>query len=112
MEQDLHQYRAVVVRDSSRHLPLLTRRVSERQAILRVATIQQKIDAQVFGLGVGYLPRHCIVSQLESGDLVTPPMATEITSVPLYLVWKSNNKGRALRWFIERLRVLTIEPRK
>ncbi|SFP90054.1 hypothetical protein SAMN05216419_103021 [Nitrosomonas cryotolerans] len=54
----MQQYRAVVVRDSSRHLPPLTRRIFDKRTVLRVATLQHKIDARrmawelVFYLGI------------------------------------------------------------
>ncbi|TQV66985.1 LysR family transcriptional regulator [Exilibacterium tricleocarpae] len=105
---DLQAYRAVVVRDSSRRLPPLTRRVFDRQAVLRVPTVQQKIDAQVQGLGVGFLPLHRIERQLRVGDLVALPLAQPTTASPLHLVWKANNKGKALGWFVERLSVAAL----
>lgn len=102
-EADVQKFRAVIVRDSSRQLPPLTRRVFDKQPVLRVATIQQKIDAQRNGLGIGFLPRHRIQKQLDNGNLVALPLAKEMTKTPLHLAWKSNNKGKALRWFIKTL---------
>ncbi len=101
-EADIRQHRAVVVRDSSRHLPPRTARVLERQAALRVATMQQKIDAQQRGLGVGYLPAHRIQSQLQGGELVAVPLAQAPPLTSLYLVWKANNKGKALAWMLQK----------
>lgn len=100
---DIQKFRAVVVRDSSQQLPTLTRRVFDKQAVLRVATMQHKIDAQIKGLGVGFLPRHRIQKQLDNGNLVALPLAEEMPHTPLHLVWKPNNKGKALRWFINKL---------
>jgi len=100
---DIQKFRAVVIRDSSQQLPTLTQRVFDKQTILRVATMQHKIDAQIKGLGVGFLPRHRIQKQLDNGHLVVLPLAEEIPQTPLHLVWKSNNKGKALRWFINKL---------
>ncbi len=101
---DIEVYPGVVVKDSSRNLPPLTRRVFDRQPLLRVPGLRPKVKAQCAGLGVGFLPRHRITAELDSGALValeveeTPPPET------LYLAWNSGNRGRALRWFIERLR--------
>lgn len=103
-EADLQAYRAVIVRDSSRRAPPLTRRVFDQQAVLRVATIEQKIEAQRRGLGVGFLPRHRIAGQLRRGELVVVPLGRETESTPLHLVWKSNNKGNGLSWFVENIR--------
>jgi DNA-binding transcriptional LysR family regulator len=102
-EDEIRQHRAVVVRDSSRHLPPLTRRVFARQAALRVATVQQKIDAQLRGLGVGYLPVQRIRGHLARAELIPLTLAEVPDSTPLHVVWKAGNKGRALRWMVDRL---------
>lgn len=102
--QDLLPYRAVVVRDSSRHLPPLTRNLLAEQPILSVATLGQKIRAQVQGLGCGYLPRLQVQNELASGQLLECKMVDEPVISTLYLVWKSSSKGRALQWLVERLR--------
>ena len=99
-------HRAVVVADSSRSLPPQTShtlRVFERQAMLRVETVQQKIEAQVAGLASGFLPRHRIAPLLASGALVERPVDPAIPPSPLQLVWKTGSRGRALRWFIEEI---------
>ncbi|MGI9284947.1 MAG: LysR substrate-binding domain-containing protein [Pseudomonadales bacterium] len=100
---DVRQYRAIVVRDSSRELPALTRRVFDQQPALKVATMQHKIDAQVRGLGVGFLPRHRILSHIKNGELVILPLHNKSKASPLHLARKTNNKGKALHWWMEKL---------
>ncbi len=104
--EDFADYRAVVVMDSSRSLPPQTSqtlRIFERQAVLRVETVQQNIAVQQAGLAVGFLPRHRILSQLAAGELVELAVDPVVEPAPLQLVWKSGSRGRALRWFIEEL---------
>lgn len=103
-EELIRMHRAVVVRDSSRHLPPLTRRVFDRQASLRVASMAQKIEAQVRGLGVGFLPRHRVATELATGKLVALDLGGEAISSPIHLVWLAQSKGKALRWFVDNLR--------
>lgn len=103
-DADIRAHRAVVVRDSSRHMPPLTRRVLDRQPVLRVASMQQKIAAQCHGLGVGFLPRQRIGPELAGGQLIALPLQEPAADTPLCLAWRSHNKGRGLRWFIDRLR--------
>jgi len=101
---DIQNYRAVVVRDSSRHLPALTKRVLEKQARLVVETVEQKICAQVNGLGVGFLPSNRIANYLESGELVALDIeGYEAGLGTLYLGWRKDNKGKALKWFLDKL---------
>ena len=102
-EADIRKHRAVIVRDSSRHLPPRTVRVLERQAALKVATMQQKIDAQLCGLGVGYLPAYRIRQHIQRGELVTVPLAQAVEPSTLHAVCKANNKGQALQWMLQRL---------
>lgn len=102
-ETDIEQYRAVVVRDSSREMPSLTRRVLDRQPRLSVPTLQQKIDVQKAGLGVGFLPLQRITAELQRGELVRLSVVDESPESPLYVAWKTSNKGRALQWFVEQL---------
>jgi DNA-binding transcriptional LysR family regulator len=106
VRDDFADYRAVVVMDSSRSLPPQTSqtlRLFERQAVLRVETVQQKIAVQQAGLAVGFLPRHRIEAQLAAGELVELAVEPSIDPAPLQLVWKTGSRGRALRWFIEEL---------
>lgn len=100
-EEDISQYRAVVVRDSSQQLPPLTRRVYQQQAHLKVNNLQQKVDAQLRGLGVGYLPKKKVEVCVDSGALVELEVAGESLDSPTYMAWSACGKGRALKWFVE-----------
>lgn len=99
----IQEFRAIVVRDSSQQLPPLTRRVLDEQAHLRVASVNQKIEAQRQGLGVGFLPQNRIQSLLSKGELVSLVPDCDRVIAPVHMVWKTNNKGKAFRWFLERL---------
>ncbi len=101
--EDLKHHRAIVVRDSSTQLPPLTRNLLDQQTVMSVATLPQKICAQVQGLGCGYLPRFAVEAELGSGQLVSLKMEMAPVSSPLNLVWKASNKGQALKWFVEQL---------
>jgi DNA-binding transcriptional LysR family regulator len=105
-QQDLIEYRAVVVRDSSRKLPALTLRVFDKQPLLRVASIQQKIEAQRLGYGVGFLPRFRVENLLQRGELIALDMDDPYPDTSLNMVWKSNNTGKALTCLVDSLRLL------
>lgn len=102
-QKDIQQYRAVVVRDSSRELPALTRRIIDKQPRLTVPTFAQKIDCQIAGLGVGYLPIHRIREEIKSEQLKLLTVLEEQPQTPLHLIWKKSNKGKALHWFVNEL---------
>lgn len=99
----LESERMVVVADSSRHLPSLSFRMLSKQPALRVATLQQKIDAQIAGLGVGFVPEHLVQAQLQQGLLrVVAVQGVQQESV-MYMAWRKGEKGKALHWFIDQL---------
>ena len=102
-QEDIECYRAVVVRDSSRHFAPLSQRLFSKQPVLSVPTVIEKIRAQKLGLGVGFLPRHRITHLLADRTFVEVPVQMATADTPTYMAWKTNNKGRALRWFVDAL---------
>ena len=97
------EHRVIVVKDSSRELPALSRNVFERQQRILVTSIEHKIAAQCAGLGAGFLPRDRVEHLLRDGALVEVPLAEPPETIDSYLVWRKDNRGRALNWFVDRL---------
>lgn len=104
----LAKYRAVVAADSSRHLAPRSGGVFEKQRRLTVPNMTAKIEAQRQGLGAGYLPKHQIEHYLSRGELVALTLEQPRSALELHLVHRSEDRGRALKWFVKRL---TSEPR-
>jgi len=102
--EDIECYRAVVVRDSSRDFAPLSQRLFSKQPVLSVPTLAEKIRAQQMGLGVGFLPRHRIAHLLMDKTFVEVAVEKCVADTPIHAAWKINNKGRALRWFIDALK--------
>jgi DNA-binding transcriptional LysR family regulator len=100
----LKAHRAVAVGDSSRHLPLRTSGLLSGQDTLVVPSMQAKIDAQVAGLGAGYLATWFARPYLSNGTLVSREVAESKPAGSIVVAWKSGNRGRALAWWRERLR--------
>ena len=103
-QEEIEYCRAVVVRDSSRNFAPLSANLFSKQPVLSVPTVVEKIRAQQMGLGVGFLPRHRITHLLADKTFVEVPVEKRIADTPLHMAWKINNKGRALRWFIDTLK--------
>ncbi|ETI61470.1 LysR substrate-binding domain-containing protein [Marinomonas profundimaris] len=99
----LRQYPAIVVADSSKNLPARNIGIFESRQVLRVDTMRSKIQAQCLGLGVGYLPKHRIVDQLNSARLVVRQCEFPRPNLITYLAWRKDNPGRGLSWFVEQL---------
>lgn len=103
----VRQHRAAVVADSARGAGARTYGVHGGQAQLAVPSMAAKIAAQRAGLAVGWLPRHRVSSLLKSGELVEKQTADPREPNTLYVAWRGDHTGKALDWWVERLR----EPR-
>jgi DNA-binding transcriptional LysR family regulator len=100
----LQAQRAVVVADTARAGSARSYGVQGGQAQLAVPGMRAKIAAQAAGLGVGWLPRQRVAGLLARGELVEKPMADPREPNTLYVAWRGEQEGRALQWWLERLR--------
>lgn len=110
--QDIIQHRAVAAADSSRNLPPRTSGILSGQDVLTVSDMQDKLEAQILGLGVGYLPKKLAQRYAEQGKLVIKQVAEPKTLTPTFLAWRNyrkNNMGKAQQWLLKRFERLTLE---
>ncbi|MBV7486220.1 LysR family transcriptional regulator [Bordetella sp. BOR01] len=102
---DIAAYCAIAVADTSRHLPPLTRGLLNKQPLIVMPTMQAKIDAQIRGLGCGYLPLTLAAPYITRGELVQ--CATD-NGVPmteqLVYAWRAETAGEALKWWLQKMR--------
>jgi DNA-binding transcriptional LysR family regulator len=99
----LQHYRTVVVRDSVRNSAALSYRLFSKKPALTVPSVAEKILAQKAGLGIGYLPRALIETELQKGELVALQVEGVSNESQLYVSWWRENKGYARQWFIDKL---------
>lgn len=99
----LREYPAIVVSDTSKIYPARNSGIFDSRQVLKVDTMRSKIEAQSLGLGVGYLPKHRIDEALNAGRLVIRECEIPRPNQMAYLVWKKEELGRGLSWFIEQL---------
>lgn len=105
--ETIQQHRAVVVADTSRGSTARTYGVHGGQQQLAVPTMAAKIAAQRAGLAVGWLPRHRVSQLMSGGELIEKQTADPREPNTLYVAWRGEHTGKALDWWVERLR----EPR-
>lgn len=98
---DILAHRAIVVADSSRNLPPRTTGLLSGQDTLTIADAAAKLQAQVMGLGVGYLPQCLAAAAADRGELVIRNTEEPKVSQILSLAWRTTHKGRALQWFVK-----------
>lgn len=99
--QQISQFPAIVVADSSRSLPSRSSGLFDSKQVIRVPSMQAKLEAQCSGLGVGFLPLHIVKPALERGEMVAKSTALHRPPVPIYLAWEKRKEGKALDWFIQ-----------
>lgn len=98
----LPDLRRVITHDSSSTGIVRTAGLGDGGKKLFVQNIEQKQQAIQAGLGIGHLPRHRILVQLEEGTLVELSLEEDSGQEGL-LVWKLSHKGRGLAVLVRML---------
>ncbi len=106
LREQIRQYRAVTVHDSSRHGVGVDLRVLDEQKTLSVHDFHAKLQAQLAGLGCGYLPSYLAAPHLADGTLVARRLDSETRRDMAYMAWNESASGNAARWWHERLQTL------
>jgi DNA-binding transcriptional LysR family regulator len=110
--QDIIRFRSVAAADSSRNLPPRTSGILSGQDTLTVADMQSKIEAQILGLGIGYLPSRLAQRHVESGQLVIKKVNEARTPAPIFLAWRNTdagNIGKAQQWLLKKFEQITLD---
>jgi len=101
---DIGAHCAVVVGDTTRHLAPQTRGLLASQPVLVLPTMQAKLEAQIRGLGCGYLPVPLAAPYLDQGVLVACPTEDGVPLAErLVYAWRTPVQGAALKWWLQRL---------
>lgn len=99
--------RAVAAADSSQRGRGVTVNLLPGQDVLTVPTMQYKLEAQLRGLGCGWLPLPLARPYLNAGLLVAKTVSQPPRTMNIGYVWRSGSgapEGRALSWWLEQLR--------
>jgi len=97
----IRAFPTIVAADSSLSTPGRSTGLLDSRQTIRVANMAAKIQAQVMGVGVGFLPVHLIRKELAEGKLIALPCAIPRPKMPLFMAWQKDNTGKALAWFVE-----------
>ncbi len=103
----LIKHRAVAVSDSTQQRnSAMTLGLLGGQDVFTVSSMRAKLDAQLRGLGGGFLPEPLARPYLESGRLVALEVQRPSRSIRFGYAWRSVGNlgpGRALQWWLEQL---------
>ena len=100
----IRKHRAVAVGDTSRQLPARSSSILDGQEVLTVSTLAEKLQVQLAGLGTGYLPLSLVQPCVDNGKLVMKQVEDGKEPIALFYAWKEPQPGKALDWFIRRLK--------
>ncbi|MBE0589798.1 MAG: LysR family transcriptional regulator [Hydrogenophaga sp.] len=106
-DEELRVHRAVAVADSTQRGNGVTHNLLPGQDVLTVPTMQHKLEAQLRGLGAGFLPLPLAQPFINAGRLIVKTVQRPNRSIRLAYAWRqprsAGDTGRALRWWLERL---------
>lgn len=101
----LQQHRAVAVADSVHRGQGLTIGLLGGQEVFTVPDMATKLQAQLRGLGAGFLPKPLAQPHIDAGRLVAR-QTTKVRSNTAHLAWRASRQkpaGPALRWWLDQL---------
>lgn len=123
-DEAIGQHRAVAVADSIQRGTGMTIGLLPGQDVFTVPNMQAKVQAQVRGMGVGFLPEAWARPLLEAGHLVAREVARPRRVTQVGYAWRipdgseGQHAGRALQWWLKQLKspatraALLVNPRR
>ncbi len=102
----IQQHRIVAVADSTKRKQSVTVGILPGQDVFTVSTMPDKMDAQLRGLGCGFVP-HCIAAPyIDTGRLVVKATQRIPRAPKVNYAWRTPERGslgQALSWWLEQL---------
>lgn len=102
----IRQYRAAVISDSNRVGLGMSIGLLPGQDVFTVPDMPSKLDAQLRGLGVGFLPTCLAQPYIDTGRLVVKRIERAEQQIQSSYAWRKSGKGgpgRALEWWLDQL---------
>jgi DNA-binding transcriptional LysR family regulator len=99
------QHRIIAVADTARSLAPMTVGILPGQDVLTLPSMSAKLEAQLRGLGCGYLPEAMVRPCAEGGRLVVKAVEGPARTVRTHYAWRQGNTppGMALTWWLHQL---------
>jgi DNA-binding transcriptional LysR family regulator len=98
-------HRIIAVADTARGLAPMTVGILPGQDVLTLPSMAAKLEAQVRGIGCGYLPEPMVRPYLASGQLIHKQVDGPARVVRTHYAWRqgSAHPGMALTWWLHQL---------
>lgn len=105
-DEVIRRHRAVAVADSVRHGGGLSIGLLPGQDVFTVTGMPAKVDAQIRGLGAGFLPTCLAQPYIDTGRLVVRRVERPEQQIQVSYAWRKSSRpgqGRALQWWLARM---------
>jgi molybdate transport repressor ModE-like protein len=104
-DEELQRHRQVAVADSTPRGNGMTRGILAGQDVFTVPTMRAKLNAQLRGLGGGFLPEPMVRPYADTGRLVVKQVERPSRIVHLSYAWRApkGEVGRGLQWWLQQL---------
>ncbi|HEX5354587.1 MAG TPA: LysR family transcriptional regulator [Aquabacterium sp.] len=101
----LAQHRIIAVADTARDLAPMTVGILPGQDVLTLPSMAAKLEAQLRGLGCGFLPEPMVRPHIAAGRLVRKEVDTPPRVVRTHYAWRQSGAqpGMALTWWLHQL---------
>lgn len=101
----LAEHRIIAVADTARRLEPMTVGILPGHDVLTVPSMSAKLEAQLRGLGCGFLPHPMVAPHLATGRLIQKDVAGSPRTIRLHYAWRQGESqpGLALSWWIKQL---------
>ena len=109
-DAQIQKYRAVAIADSTQMGQGMTIGLLAGQDVFTVPSMEAKLQAQLLGLGVGFLPEPIVAPYIQRGEIVACELQRTKRLVKVDYAWRKEESanqhlqcGRALGWWLEQL---------
>lgn len=105
-DQVMRQHRIVAVADSVQRGSGITIGPLSGQDVFTVTTMQDKLEAQLRGLGCGFLPEGLAQPYIKTGRLVVKQVEQSERQVNISYAWRktpASSRGHALQWWLDQM---------
>jgi DNA-binding transcriptional LysR family regulator len=105
-DSTIQTHRIVAVADSTRRKQSVSMGILPGQDVLTVSTMPDKLDAQLRGLGCGFVPRCIAAPYIDTGRLVVKTTERLPRAPKVNYAWRTPERGalgKALAWWLAQL---------
>ena len=103
-DEEIRAHRAIAVADSVQRGNAVSVGLLGGQDVFTVPTMLAKLDAQLRGLGCGYLPEPMARPYIETGRLVVRRLVRPSQLAHPRYAWRASGRpGRAMQWWLDQL---------